>query len=278
MKNILLFIFPLFSVWGNAQNVGIGTETPAQKLDVNGNINMSGNLLVNGIPGQAGQVLMTGAGGNTAWINFGDYKNAESYSQNSTWTVPTGVTKIKIEAWGGGGGGAFGGGGAAGTYAVSSELTVTPGETITIAIGSSGLAAPSTASNASNGGATIVSGTGVYISAAGGGGAFVAMGGYGIYNLGAGLYVTQFPGQSGESKSSSFTQKNATTFVEIVHHGKGGTTSFIPKSGDAGTTVYNENTGSIISTTSPGIAAIACGGSGGISPANGGRGFAIIHW
>ena len=50
-------------------SVGIGTTTPAEKLDVNGNFRFSGALLPNNSPGFSGQVL-TSRGSNTApvWL------------------------------------------------------------------------------------------------------------------------------------------------------------------------------------------------------------------
>ena len=60
-------------------------------------------------------------------------------SGSGNWTIPTGVTSIQIDLWGGGGGGGGGGdagsgqgasGGAAGGYCQKASLTVTPGGTI----------------------------------------------------------------------------------------------------------------------------------------------------
>lgn len=53
-----------------AVNVGIGTNAPTQKLDVTGNLRVSGAFMPNGIAGTAGQVL-TSNGGATApvWQN-----------------------------------------------------------------------------------------------------------------------------------------------------------------------------------------------------------------
>ncbi len=42
-----------------AQNVGIGTATPTQRLDVNGNVQFSGALMPAGNPGAIGQVLVS---------------------------------------------------------------------------------------------------------------------------------------------------------------------------------------------------------------------------
>ncbi len=42
-----------------AQNVGIGTSDPQQKLDVNGNVKIDGALMPDGEAGQVGQILMS---------------------------------------------------------------------------------------------------------------------------------------------------------------------------------------------------------------------------
>ncbi len=61
----------------------------------------------------------------------------------STWTVPTGVTKIKVEAIGAGGGGGSGtgSGGGGGAYAVKRDISVTPGSTISVNVGTGGAVA-----------------------------------------------------------------------------------------------------------------------------------------
>jgi len=65
-------------------------------------------------------------------------------STNGTFTVPAGVTSLKIECWGGGGAGAWtsssgraGGGGGGGAYA-KSNLIVTPGQAFSYVIGVGG--------------------------------------------------------------------------------------------------------------------------------------------
>jgi hypothetical protein len=83
----------------------------------------------------------------------------------SPWTVPAGVTSIKVEVWGAGGGGGTGGGagggGGGGAYNVAT-FPVTPGHTFTITVGTGG-------SSGNAGGATSVTGVDGSVSANGGG-------------------------------------------------------------------------------------------------------------
>jgi hypothetical protein len=50
-------------------NVGVGIPNPAEKLDVEGNIQLTGELKVNGIGGTMGQVLTSNGNGTMAWAN-----------------------------------------------------------------------------------------------------------------------------------------------------------------------------------------------------------------
>jgi len=71
MKNKIIYsLFLLLVVQGilictysSAQNVGIGTATPTQKLDVLGNVKFSGALMPNNLSGNTGQILVSGGSG-----------------------------------------------------------------------------------------------------------------------------------------------------------------------------------------------------------------------
>jgi hypothetical protein len=88
----------------------------------------------------------------------------------SPWTVPAGVTSVKVEVWGGGGGGGgaywgSGGGGGGGAYKTG-ILTVSAGQTYTITIGAGGTVGSN--ANGNTGGVTTFTGTGGTVTANGG--------------------------------------------------------------------------------------------------------------
>ena len=118
-------------------------------------------------------------------------KGMSKFTSNGSFTVPVGVTKIRVSAVAGGGGGGGsggancsgggwaatggGGGGGAGQYVVNQEYAVTPGQVLTVTIGGagSGGSAGAVAGNAGNGtagGTTSLIGTGVSLSLTGGSG------------------------------------------------------------------------------------------------------------
>jgi hypothetical protein len=69
MKHIFFSLLFLFSIAANAQ-VGIGTATPAQKLDVVGNVQFSGALMPGATAGTSGQVLTSsGAASSPTWTS-----------------------------------------------------------------------------------------------------------------------------------------------------------------------------------------------------------------
>jgi hypothetical protein len=265
MKKIILLFFAITSVSSFAQNVGIGTVAPpTEKLDVNGNINMNGNLRVNNIAGQPNQVLMTNSTGNTFWGDMGGYKNVASFTQNSIWVIPAGITKIRVEAWGGGGGGASGGGGAGGTYILTKELTVTPGNNITLTIGTGGASALVEASNGTAGGQTIISGIfGSFTATGGNGGSPFAGGTSNVFAL-IGDEEIQIPGMSGASAFFEYNERTAGQFVEIAKNGNGGGVApTFNNGGPGGMYVRDMNTSAILKSTAPAIPVIPGTGGGG---------------
>jgi hypothetical protein len=75
MKKLLSLIFIAITVQSQAQNVGVGNPNPAEKLDVTGNINVTGTIKANGVDGTARQVLAKNATNNLAWVNTSHSNN-----------------------------------------------------------------------------------------------------------------------------------------------------------------------------------------------------------
>jgi hypothetical protein len=75
MKKIILLSLLAFYTQLNAQNVGIGNPAPAEKLDVTGNINVTGTIKANGVDGTARQVLAKNESNNLAWVNTAHANN-----------------------------------------------------------------------------------------------------------------------------------------------------------------------------------------------------------
>lgn len=263
MKAILLCVIICFTQVVKAQNVGINKTNPAHSLDVNGNVNVDGKILLNAVAGNAGQVLSTNAFGVTEWASFSHYTYWVNFSQSGNFVVPAGVMKVLIEAWGAGGGGSSGGGGSAGMY-VTSVQDVTPGESLTITVGTGGSKASTNPGAAANGTGSTVSGAFGIIMTTGGRGAFATAPGYtSRYGSSGGKYL-QFPGQNGESNTFSYAQKNATTFAIIRKYGDGGAAgpAFNWRS-QGETRSVNENTGLLIESNNPTFAPYPGGGGGG---------------
>ena len=140
MKKLLILSLMALAIQTQAQNVGINKLNPQESLDVSGNINLSGTIKANGVGGTAGQVLQNNGNGTMAWATLGgsqNYQNSRLFSTNTTFTIPTGVTKVMIELWSAGAGGSGVAGGMSGSYGRVTK-TVTPMSTINIVIGLGG--------------------------------------------------------------------------------------------------------------------------------------------
>ncbi|MCS7027345.1 MAG: hypothetical protein NZ519_01145 [Bacteroidia bacterium] len=84
---------------GISQNVGIGTATPLERLDVSGNLRFSGALMPGGNAGTTGQILVSqGAGVAPIWstvagsqitsVSLSGYREGTT----TTWSTVTGMT------------------------------------------------------------------------------------------------------------------------------------------------------------------------------------------
>lgn len=89
-------------------------------------------------------------------------QNTQPYSANGNFITPAGVTSIKFEAYGAGGGGGRGGttnkygggGGGGGAYSVNNSVTVSPGTSYSITVGTGGLGGSATSTDGKPGSLT----------------------------------------------------------------------------------------------------------------------------
>jgi hypothetical protein len=297
MKKISLVIACCFAgVCSFAQNVGIGTTTPGEKLDVNGNVNVSGQLKLGGNGGAAGQILKKDASNNPVWTDLSEYKHmvvfdCSNYNitpnvHNCTdnWIVPAGVTSIVVECWGGGGGGGALTAGGGGGY-VMAKLTVTPAANASLIIGAGGRYA-SAGTDAVPGGNTSFVLAGTTLGAFGGlGGSFIdPFFTSGIGQSSGGDFVVTgitnqyigFWGSPGGISKLSFVQVSTTEFAKVVNYGDGGDAALLQGSGGKGG--YKLLGISISQNMFASISAIQPGGGGGADDSQGyyGRGGRII--
>jgi hypothetical protein len=222
------FCHPSFS-----QNVGIGNTSPNEKLDVNGNINVTGTIKANGTDGLPNQVLGKNESGTLSWTDF-NYRHSATFSLGTgSWTVPAGITTVVAEIWGGGGGGNSVCGGGGGGY-IKATFTVIPGTDLKYQVGGGGTGASfygnagiasyvsygtSYAYGNPGGGAGYDGGTITHSS--GVGGDFLAT------NITAGYEVS--PGENGHTNVPDFLQTASHNDIESSSGGNGG---------NAGNTMY----------------------------------------
>ncbi len=228
MKKLFLLISAFSFLETYSQNVGIGNPAPSEKLDVNGNINVSGTIKANGAAGHNGDVLMsTGAG--ITWGSFSNYKHSAIFTSPGpgTWIVPAGITEIMVEGWGAGAAGTTLTGGSSGGYA-RTTLTVTPAATANTNVGAG---SSSSAFVTSAGGNTTFSIGGITMTAFGAGGSDWSNNSLNIGYPGVpGTFVIApsninlfgLPGRLGGANNVLYQQYAAGSFSVITYYGTGG--------------------------------------------------------
>lgn len=274
--------------------IGVRNGGPEYPLDVNGDINTTTTLRVNGNAGNSGQVLRSNGNGMMAWDDMCEYKNFISLQSVAAdfWTVPAGVTKILIEGWGAGGGGNLFAGGGGGAY-VKAYFTVTPGDNIIYNTGDNGAGAVS--ASATNGGATAFQVGTVTITVGGGQGALYISATNGQAGAGGGFSIPAgfknyigMNGASGQSQERNYFPFNSTTYYESGKAGRGGNAANSHETGGLGQTYLYNTTGSVLvfrnGNSSTGIMPGGGGASGvqyGVTTlggGNGGDGLLIIRY
>lgn len=193
----------------NATNAGASTIN-LNGLGAKSIIKMNGNALTGGEMRAGGIAELLYDGTNFQLANpveTNSFTNVTKVTATGNFTVPAGIYKILVKAWGGGGGGAgsalnhCGGGGGSGSYS-ESYLNVTPGQVIACTIGAGGSGGTG-ANNGTAGGSTSF---GAYVTC--GGGLFGYANGTAGQGgpVGVGLYALPgLAGQGGNLISSSST-------------------------------------------------------------------------
>ena len=255
-------------------NTGLGASFPQEKLVVNGNIDVRGELKADGVSGEEGQYLTPDGNGNMVWENLSDCRfiNMRQIEASGTFpfVVPTDVTLLKVELWGAGGSGNSAGGGGGGGY-VCAFIETSPGENWTIEVGDSGSGTGDTKffKTANPTSQTIArSGSDATAFAPGLGGTFFILNSTSGYG---------YRGESGTPTRIIYSQKSTTEFRESVHYGDGGASfggytakgSFILKDANSGTK-FQDYFGRFGNRGS--------GGFGDENIFNGADGYIVIRW
>jgi hypothetical protein len=143
--------YGITSVSFPAGNVGIGTPSPSSPLTVNGVIESKSG----GVKFPDGTTQTTAAGSSAG-------KALVILTSGTSWTVPAGVTSIKVTAIGGGGSGGCGswssGGGGGGGMSQAVVTGLTPSSSISYSIGAGGSACTAASNNSGNSGGSTVFG------------------------------------------------------------------------------------------------------------------------
>ncbi len=247
----------------------------------------AGNLVYN--TDQKAVAVHTGTGWGYLTTGSDQYKNIKTffYGAGITWSVPTGVTQIMVEVWGGGAGGNIYTknsttgeiscrGGGAGAYA-KHLFTVTPGTSLTINIGEGGRGATGNGSGEGNrdntdGGISTVSTATKSLWA--GGGLSYGDGGSSYQDMDG------ITGGAGQPAVFAFEPRGGTDYVLNIKLGNGGIAYGAPPGGyggqiaflNAGTTILYQISNSTASYPGGG------GGCGYQSGRNGAYGLVIIRW
>ena len=289
-----------YGVMGRHEGTGFGgyfegynaLKTQGKSL-LGGDVNITGEIQTNGISGNTNQVLQNNGNGTMSWVNKCDYKNSVICLAGSSrlFVVPSNVTKIWVELWGGGAGGNDYAGGGGGTY-ISIIVPVIPNSNFTVTAGTGGNGIQDDVANDGTPSYFFYNSFSVY---AYGGVAYdspSSSAGTGIV-IGEGLddYII-LEGERGQSISQRSLQFSATDFFQICEAGAGGNAGNSVSVGSKGLFISSKINGfvSVHHTPTKGLVPGGGGGAGGVlisntgdviagfSGSNGGGGMVIIHY
>lgn len=211
-----------------------GMTTGARFNQWNSTTSLNNSLWQQGIASAGGFIYQVG----------GQTFNGRIYSTSGTdtYTVPAGVTTLTVKAWGAGGGGGAGSGGTGtggnggGGGFTQTDITVTPGQNLTIEVGTAGATATTNNRGGNGGGYSAVKNGGTFLAQAGGGGGGAGTNGG---NTGAGGSAGAGGGTSGTAGgagTAGFLQGNAGGGGGAGTNAAGGTAGTAGTTGTAGST------------------------------------------
>ena len=257
------------------------TNTGAVTLNVNG-LGAVAATRLGGSPLEANDLITGGVFefeyDGTQWQVLGlnpsiiPLRSMQSFIASQSWTVPAGVFSIRARGWGAGGGGGgsgaggCGGGGGGGAYN-EGIFAVTPGQVLTLTVGSPGTVGTAGGGNGGTGGTTSIAG--MFVSAGGVGGTGAASGyaGGGAGGLPTTPASASLPGQAG-GRSWAFPDplnSGATLYVGGTGGGSFGSGPTNPAFGSFGIAGWSWGTG-------------GGGGAAGNAGGAGNRGQIILEW
>lgn len=221
--------------------------------------------------GENGKVL--GVQSNEYALVDGGSFDYEEFTSNGTWTKPSGVTFVRVEAWGGGGGGqnrtggVDAGGGGGGAYAALVFQASDLGSTVAVTIGSGGAGGADAGNNdGADGGDTTF---GTHLTAPGGKGGF-SNGGDGGGGEPGSTGATAAGGGFSSGGGGDNTQDGG---ASVMGGGGGGGADNGSNSGSGGVSANGGNGGDgVHASSTPGGDGAIPGGGGGASCNDGGGG------
>lgn len=193
-------------------------------------------------PGTTGNILTSNG---TAWVSSASTnvyvgQKAQIFTSNGTFTIPTGITALKVTVIGGGGGGggaastvtdaSIGGSGAGAGSAVSYLTSLTPANTLAVTIGAGGTGGVgSGAAGGTGGNSTVASGTQTITTITGnggGGGTGGVAGTSGVSSVSGGTATNgdlNITGGQALNNGGSTLMSNGACFPSAVGNGTAGT-------------------------------------------------------
>jgi hypothetical protein len=266
-------------------NVGIRTATPAYPLDVKGDVNITGELKANGTSGSEGQFLRSNGNGTMSWAGGEKYKNFKVFrndgntasSITTTFTIPTGITELGIEIWGGGGQATSSGSGASGAY-IYAQIPTAGYTTLNVTVGAGGGCATCIGPLGITSSVALPSNVALLTARGGYNTAYLAS--QGTYTAtGSYLPNVSYFGIEGESAKPGeiFYENTPTGYVVFTRNAGGADAPTRPKTGGRSGWRRTNFDGSS-PTFFQGFKGSEPGGGGGFPDADGGNGQVIVYW